>query len=288
MSETVILEVKQLSAVLKETQTPLIRGISFSIREGEVLGLLGESGSGKSLSSLAIAGLLPETIQAAGSVLLMGREIIGADEASLVKIRGRDVAIVFQEPTAALDPLMRIGRQIALPLKKNAFLRGERPGPAGLDKAVFALMEEVKLTDIKRIARSFPHEISGGQRQRAAIALALACSPKLLIADEPTSAIDASIQKQLVDLIYDVAVKRGIAVLFISHDVAVVHKIAHRIIVMKDGLIVEENTGDGIVNKPQNEYTRLLIKSARRLDLAAPSPLLSGETDQAPAAKAGV
>ncbi|GHV78133.1 hypothetical protein AGMMS49942_29540 [Spirochaetia bacterium] len=259
-----ILKVTGLTAALRNSHTPLIKGISFTLRRGEVLGLLGESGSGKSLTALAIAGLLPGAIYAGGSVLLNNREIIGAPERDLVNIRGRDVSIVFQEPTAALDPLMKTGRQIALPLQKYSGLGG-----AKLRDAVFALMEEVALSDIERIAASFPHELSGGQRQRVAIALALACSPKLLIADEPTSSTDASIRKQLVELIYDTAAKRGIAVLFISHDIGVVHKISGRIMVMKNGLIVEEGDGGEIIRNPQNEYTRLLVSAARKLSISA-------------------
>jgi peptide/nickel transport system ATP-binding protein len=255
------LKVTNLTVGLRGAGNLLLQGISFSVKPGEVLGLVGQSGSGKSLTSLAIAGLLPKTMQAGGSILLHGREIIGSGENELNKIRGRDVAIIFQEPTAALDPLMKIGRQIALPLKKYTGLRGTK-----LREAVLHLMREVKMTDIERIAQSLPHEISGGQRQRAAIALALVCSPKLLIADEPTSSTDASIQKQLVELIYDVAASRGIAVLFISHDIAVVHKIARRIMVMKDGCIVEEADSNAIVDNPQQEYTKLLIQCAKQLD----------------------
>ncbi|WP_043922703.1 ABC transporter ATP-binding protein [Leadbettera azotonutricia] len=265
--ERPLLEVRRLSVSLRNTQNTLIKGISFYINQGEVLGLVGESGSGKSLTSLAIAGLLPRTMYPSGSILLNGNEIIGARESSLVNIRGRDAAIVFQEPGYALDPLMKTGKQIALPLKKHSGLTGIK-----LHDAVLALMEEVKLSDIERIAGSFSHEISGGQRQRVAIALALACSPKLLIADEPTSSTDASIQKQLVELIHDTAAKRGIAVLFISHDIAIVHKIARRIIVMKDGTIVEEADGDALIKNPQHEYTKLLISSARKLSLGAKNP----------------
>jgi peptide/nickel transport system ATP-binding protein len=257
-----ILEVAGLHVKIRDTGVSLVRGICFSIKEGEIVGLVGESGSGKSLTSLAIAGLLPGALCAEGSVLLDGREIIGAGEKVLNGIRGRDVSIVFQEPAAALDPLMKAGRQIALPLKKFTGLGG-----AKLQRAVFSLMEEVRLTDIPRIARSLPGELSGGQRQRVALALALACSPKLLIADEPTSSMDAVIQKQLVELIRDIAVNRGISVFFISHDIAVVHKIAGRIMVMKDGLIVEDAPSGDIIAHPRNEYTGLLIRSARQLDL---------------------
>ena len=257
----VLLNVRGLRAYLAEK--PLLQDVSFSIGEGELVGLLGESGSGKSLTALAAAGLLPASIRGEGSILLLGHEIIGSEERVLNTIRGRDIAIVFQEPSAALDPLMNIGNQIALPLKKQASLKG-----AELRERVYALLEEVKLTEIRRIAGSLPSEISGGQRQRAAIALALAASPRLLIADEPTSSADAHIQKQLIELIRDTAKARGMAVLFISHDIAAVRSIAERILVMKDGRLVESGSTGDIINDPRHEYTRLLLDSARKLDRA--------------------
>jgi peptide/nickel transport system ATP-binding protein len=265
---SVVLSVTGLRAV-RQDQGLLLRGISFQIGEGEVVGLVGQSGSGKSLTSLAVAGLLPKTIRAEGSILLDGREVIGAGERALNTLRGSAVAIIFQEPASALDPLMRIGGQIALPLRKHAALRGLNLRGAQLRAAVFALMEEVRLTDIPRVAASLPHEISGGQRQRAAIALALSCTPKVLIADEPTSAVDASMQEQLTDLICQTAASRNIAVLFITHDIALVKKRAHRIMVMREGCIVEENTAGAIIDHPRHEYTRRLIAAARELENAA-------------------
>jgi peptide/nickel transport system ATP-binding protein len=259
----VLLDVTGLRACLADSGKPLLRDVSFSIGEGELTGLLGQSGSGKSLTSLAVTGLLPASIRVEGSVILAGHEIIGSGEGTLNTIRGRDVSMVFQEPAFALDPLMKIGRQIALPLKKHFGLRG-----AELRERVYSLLEEVKLTEIRRIAASLPSEISGGQMQRAAIALALAASPRLLIADEPTSSADAHIQGQLIELIQDTAKARGMAVLFISHDIAAVRKIAERILVMKDGRIVETGATENIINDPRHEYTRLLLNCARELDLA--------------------
>ncbi|MDR3145117.1 MAG: ABC transporter ATP-binding protein [Treponema sp.] len=258
-----LLNVAGLRAYLADSGKPLLRDLSFSVGEGELVGLLGQSGSGKSLTSLAVAGLLPGSIRAEGSIVLGGHEIIGAGEKVLNTIRGRDIAIVFQEPASALDPLMKIEKQIALPLKKHSRLSGTE-----LREKVYSLLEEVKLTDIRRIAGSLPSEISGGQRQRAALALALTASPRMLIADEPTSSADAHIQKQLIELIQDTAKARGMAVLFISHDIAAVRKIAERILVMKDGRIVETGSTENIINDPRHEYTRLLLNCARELDLA--------------------
>ena len=259
----VLLKVTGLGAYLTDSGKPLLQNINFSIGEGELVGLLGQSGSGKSLTSLAVTGLLPASIRAEGSIVLAGNEITGSTEGALNAIRGKDVSMVFQEPAAALDPLMKIERQIALPLKKHFGLRG-----AELRDKVYSLLEEVKLTEIRRIAASLPSEISGGQRQRAAIALALAASPRLLIADEPTSSADAHIQRQLIELIQDTAKTRGMAVLFISHDIAAVRKIAERILVMKDGCIVETGNTEDIINDPRHEYTRLLLNCARELELA--------------------
>jgi peptide/nickel transport system ATP-binding protein len=258
-----LLRVTGLKAYLADSGKPLLQNINFSIGEGELVGLLGQSGSGKSLTSLAVTGLLPASIRAEGSIVLAGNEITGSTEGALNAIRGKDVSMVFQEPAAALDPLMKIERQIALPLKKHFGLRG-----AELRDKVYSLLEEVKLTEIRRIAASLPSEISGGQRQRAAIALALAASPRLLIADEPTSSADAHIQRQLIELIQDTAKARGMAVLFISHDIAAVRKIAERILVMKDGCIVETGNTEDIINDPRHEYTRLLLNCARELELA--------------------
>jgi peptide/nickel transport system ATP-binding protein len=258
-----LLTVTGLRAYLTDSGKPLLQDLSFSIGEGELVGILGQSGSGKSLTSLAVTGLLPRSIRVEGSVILAGHEIIGAGEGALNMIRGRAVSLVFQEPAAALDPLMKIERQLALPLKKHSGLRG-----AELRERVYSILEEVKLTEIRRIAGSLPFEISGGQQQRVAIALALATSPRLLIADEPTSSADTQIQKQLIELIQETAKVRGMAVLFISHDIAAVRKIAQRILVMKDGRIVETGDTESIINNPHHEYTGLLLRCARELDLA--------------------
>jgi peptide/nickel transport system ATP-binding protein len=258
-----LLTVTGLRAYLVSSGKPLILNLSFSVGDGELVGVLGQSGSGKSLMSLAMAGLLPETIRAEGSIVLVGREIIGLGERALNAIRGKDVAIIFQEPASALDPLMKIEKQIALPLKKHSELTGRE-----LRRRVYSLLEEVKLTDIQRIARSLSFEISGGQRQRVAIAIALAASPRLLIADEPTSSTDAQIQRQLIELIQDTAKARGMTVLFISHDIAAVQKIAKRILVMKDGRIVETGLTEDIIHRPRHEYTKLLVNCAWKLERA--------------------
>ncbi|WP_031082072.1 ATP-binding cassette domain-containing protein [Streptomyces sp. NRRL WC-3549] len=249
--------------------TTLVDDLSLSLARGERLGLIGESGSGKSLTALAVLGLLPEGITATGSIELAGTQIVGAREEQLTRVRGRDAAVVFQEPLTALDPLMRAGRQLAEPLARRHGLRG-----SALKRAVVDALERVRLAEPDRIARSFPHEISGGQRQRVALAMALACEPKLLIADEPTTALDVSVQAEMLDLIDTLVRERDMAVLFVSHDLAVVARIADRALVMRKGRAVEEGAVLDLVRSPVHAYTKALVGSARRLE----SALNLGET----------
>ncbi|MER5750418.1 ABC transporter ATP-binding protein [Streptomyces sp. NPDC002088] len=257
-----ILDVRGLTIRTADGRT-LVDDLSLTIAPGERLGLIGESGSGKSLTTLAVLGLLPDGMTATGSVELAGTQIVGAQEKLLTGVRGQDAAIVFQEPLTALDPLMRVGRQIAEPLGRRRGLRG-----AQLKRAVAEALEQVRLPEPDRIARAFPHEISGGQRQRVALAMALACEPKLLIADEPTTALDVSVQSEMLDLIDTLVRERDMAVLFVSHDLAVVARITDRALVMKDGRAVEEGDVRQIVRAPRAEYTKALVDSARRLESA--------------------
>ncbi|WP_326589333.1 ABC transporter ATP-binding protein [Streptomyces brevispora] len=243
--------------------TTLVDDLSLSLARGERLGLIGESGSGKSLTALAILGLLPEGITATGSIELAGTQIVGAREKHLTRVRGRDAAVVFQEPLTALDPLMRAGRQVAEPLRRRRGLKG-----AALRRAVVDALEQVRLTEPDRIARSFPHEMSGGQRQRVALAMALACDPKLLIADEPTTALDVSVQAEMLGLLDTLVRERDMAVLFVSHDLAVVARITDRALVMRSGRAVEEGALLDLVRSPGHAYTQALVGSARRLESA--------------------
>ncbi|MFD8774651.1 ATP-binding cassette domain-containing protein [Streptomyces sp. NPDC059916] len=241
----------------------LVSGLGFSVDRGERLGLIGESGSGKSLTTLAVLGLLPDGMTATGSVELDGTQIVGASEKRLVDVRGRAAAIVFQEPLTALDPLMRVGRQLAEPLRRRRGLKGD-----ALRKAVAEALEQVRLPEPGRIARAFPHEISGGQRQRVALAMALACDPALLIADEPTTALDVTVQSEMLVLLDTLVGERGMAVLFVSHDLAVVSRVTDRVLVMKDGRAVEDGTVRDLVRAPRQAYTKALVDSARKLESA--------------------
>jgi peptide/nickel transport system ATP-binding protein len=245
--------------------TALVRDVSFSLDRGDRLGIIGESGSGKSVTSLAALGLLPDGLTASGSIRLDGRDVVGSTDAALRPLRGPVAQIVFQEPLTALDPLMRVGRQIAEPLRRHLGLRG-----AALKEAVAQALAEVALPD-PRIGRAFPYELSGGQRQRVAIAIALAARPRLLIADEPTTALDVTVQAGVLQLLERLVRDRGMALLFISHDLAVVSRMVDRIIVMQNGSVVEEGRVMQIVKSPGHAYTQTLVDSARALDSALDS-----------------
>ncbi|WP_055587797.1 ATP-binding cassette domain-containing protein [Peterkaempfera griseoplana] len=261
-----LLDVQGLS-IRTEDGRELVADLSFSLDAGERVGLIGESGSGKSLTTLAVMGLLPPGMTASGSIVLDApglprTEVLGARERRLLELRGRAATVVFQEPLTALDPLMRVGQQVAEPLRRVKRLRG-----AALRQAVRDALAQV-LPDPDRIARAFPHEISGGQRQRVAIAMALACDPALLIADEPTTALDVTVQEEILELLSTQVAERGMALLFVSHDLAVVSAVTERVLVLRHGQLVEEGGVEQIVHSPTHAYTRELVGSARQLESA--------------------
>lgn len=258
----------------------VLHDLSLSIKPGERLGLIGESGSGKSVAALTVMGLLPSSLTAKGRALVSdGKsepiDVVSADEGSLNRIRGDVVSIVFQEPLTALDPLMCIGKQIEEPLRRHQKLRG-----TDLADAVIAALEEVKINNPQRIAKAFPHEISGGERQRAAIAMALACQPSLLIADEPTTALDVTVQSEILDLLDSLVDRHNMSMLFISHDLAVVARITNSVIVLESGQVVESGSLRDILKTQTNAYTRELVASARKLDDALDLSSLKAQHDK--------
>ena len=238
-----------------------VQGMNLVLRAGEVTCLVGESGSGKSLAARAVLGLLPPRVGVtAGSIMFEGQDLTKATPAQLAKVRGARIGMIFQEPMTALNPLHSIGRQIEEVLSIHTPL-----DPRARREKVVALLADVHLPDPAQIARSFPHQLSGGQRQRAMIAMALALDPKLLIADEPTTALDVTTQAQILHLIHELQRSHGTAVLFITHDFGVVADIADQVAVLQRGVLVEAGSRDAVLNDPQHPYTQALLAAVPRL-----------------------
>ncbi|MFE6157644.1 ABC transporter ATP-binding protein [Streptomyces sp. NPDC056486] len=235
----------------------LVEGVGFTIRSGERVGLIGESGSGKSLTALSLMGLLPEGLRATGSVRLAGvdQDLVGADEARMSRVRGKEIAMVFQEPMTALNPTMRVGRQIAEVL----LIHRTTTDRASARAAAVELLDQVGLPDPAAAARAYPHQFSGGQRQRIVLAIALANNPALLVCDEPTTALDVTVQARVLDLIVRGVQDRGSALLFITHDLAVVATACERVMVMYGGRVVESGSVREVFTRPRHRYTQGLI-----------------------------
>ena len=246
-----------------------VRDISYDVRAGEILCIVGESGSGKSMSANAIMGLLPDYLAPqSGQILLRGTDLLQQDEARLQSMRGKDMAMIFQEPLSALNPLMTVGEQIAEVMRvHNAY-----PGEAR-NRRVLELLEFVGLPDPATLYHVYPFRLSGGQRQRVMIAMALALEPALLIADEPTTALDVTTQAQILALIARIQKEKGMGVMFVTHDFGVVAEIAHRVAVMERGELVEHGPAEQLLNAPQHPYTRRLIAAVprRRADAGSAS-----------------
>src|ERR1700742_2031699 len=245
----------------------IIDGVSLQVREAETLCLVGESGSGKSVTSLTVMGLLQKgsLVPSGGRIKLVGEEILGLSDRRLRQLRTTRMAMIFQEPMTALNPVVPVGRQIDEVLRVHTDLdaRARR-------QRILAMMEQVRLPEVERIFASYPHRLSGGQRQRIMIAMALVLEPKLLIADEPTTALDVTTQKQILTLIRDLQRDHGTAVLFITHDMGVVAEIADRVAVMRQGRMVETGALNDVLRKPTMDYTRNLLASVPSLVPRAP------------------
>lgn len=233
---------------------PLVKGVSLELEAGRIHGLAGESGSGKTLTSLAVLGLLPRQARTGGSILLGGEELLGLNRRALNRVRGKRIAMVFQDPSASLHPQLPVGRQLTDHMRVHLGLKGA----AARARAV-ELLETVQVPNPAAALGRYPHQFSGGQRQRIAIACALACDPEVLLADEPTTALDVTVQAGILKLLRDLAIERNLAVLLVTHDLGVMSAIADRVAVMKDGRIVELADRETLFRDPRHEYTRMLL-----------------------------
>lgn len=252
-----LVEIKNLSIRFPEEKGifEAVKGVSFEIHRGEILGVVGESGSGKSMSALALMGLLPKDADIfSGEILFNGRDLLKMEEDEWRKLRGSEMGMVFQEPMTSLNPVLPIGKQVGESLRLHTKLSENQ-----IREKVEEAMCEVGLTDVKRLCRAYPHELSGGMRQRVMLAQAMVSSPSLLIADEPTTALDCVVQAQILSLLRDIHEKKGTSILFISHDLNVVRALCNRVLVVYKGEIVEEGMTQEVLCHPRHEYTRSLV-----------------------------
>src|SRR3954465_3417980 len=247
----------------KEEPFQAVKGISFDIPKNSTVALVGESGSGKSVSAMSVLGLLPENAIVArqSQAIYGGRDLLKAPMSELQAIRGKDISVIFQEPMTSLNPVFTVGEQIAEVLRLHMGL-----GLRGANARAIELLAEVGIPNPQLRVNSYPHEMSGGQQQRVMIAMAIACAPKLLIADQPTTPLDVTIQKQILDLLASLQEKHHMSVLFITHDLGVVGEIADDVVVMQNGEIQEQGTVRDIFERPQHPYTKALLACRPRLD----------------------
>lgn len=238
----------------------ITHGVSFEIDKGGTVGLVGESGSGKSMTSLAIMGLLPKGAKAEGSVRFRGQELLGAGGGVMRKIRGAEIAMIFQDPLSSLNPYYTVGNQIV-----EAYRAHHRATRAEAHDLAVQAMERVGIPRVNETIAQYPHQFSGGMRQRIMIAMALVCKPSLVIADEPTTALDVTVQARVLDLIRELQDETGAGLLFITHDLAVVSNMTRDVIVLRDGEVQEQGTTRSVFTSPRSEYTRMLLKATPRL-----------------------
>ena len=266
MPKSELLSVQNLSISFYNNtiQSDIIKRISYTLNENEILGIVGESGSGKSVSSLAVAGLLPKKISKItdGKIIFEGQDLVKLSNKTFQNIRGKDIAMIFQEPMSSLNPSMSCGKQVLEILLQHTTLNKTEA-----KKEVLLLFKKVKLPEPNTVYNKYPHEISGGQKQRVMIAMAIACRPKLLIADEPTTALDVTVQKDIISLLKALQKEHAMSIIFISHDLSLVSEIANRVLVMYKGEIVEQGTAKNIFKSPQHIYTKALINSKPSLNV---------------------
>ncbi|MBH1939358.1 ABC transporter ATP-binding protein [Mobilitalea sibirica] len=241
-----------------------VRGVTFELHEGEVLAIVGESGCGKSVTAQTIMKLnpMPPARIVSGEIQLAGKNIVKATEKEMMNIRGKDVSMIFQDPMTCLNPTMQVGKQLTEAIRHHQNLSKE-----AAHKEALRLLELVNIPNVKQRAKQYPHEFSGGMRQRVMIAMALSCAPKLLIADEPTTALDVTIQAQIMDLLQEIKEKTNTAIILITHDLGVVASMADRVAVMYAGKVVETGTAEEIFYRPSHPYTRALLKSLPTVEM---------------------
>lgn len=264
-----LLEINDLSISFTNgaETSAVVKNVSFEIGRGEALGVVGESGSGKSMTSLAIMGLLPPKAQVSGSIHFDGQDLLELGGKAMRRIRGNRIAMIFQDPISSLNPYFTVGLQIA-----EAY-RAHRGGSRrDARKVAIEAMNRVKIRDAERRVDHYPHQFSGGMRQRIMIAMALVCEPELIIADEPTTALDVTVQAQVLDLISELREATGASMLFITHDLAVVSQVADRVLVLRNGEEMERGTVQDIFSNPQSDYTNALLDATPRLDDNLPAP----------------
>ena len=250
-----MLEIRDLHVKFHNRDREAVAGVSLSIQAGEILGLVGESGSGKTVTAMSVAGLLPrKQCDYSGEILLDGKELLHADRAELRNIQGGEIGVVFQEPQSALDPLMKIGPQVEEVLRVHTSLSREERRRRAVEA-----MAAVELPEAETVYEKYPHQLSGGMLQRAMIAAAVIASPKLLLLDEPTTALDVTVQAQILELLKKLNRESGVSMLFISHDLNVVRKLCGRVAVMQKGLLVEAGEAQEVFHHPRHPYTQRLI-----------------------------
>ena len=269
-----VLEIEDLSVrfATPDGEIPAVNAFSLALRPGECVGVVGESGAGKSQSFLAVMGLLASNARVEGRARFEGRELLGRPARELNEVRGSRLAMIFQDPMTSLTPHMRVGEQIA-----ESLLRHSKVSPAQARARALALLNRVHVTDAERRLDQYPHELSGGMRQRVMIAIALACDPVMLIADEPTTALDVTIQAQILQLLAELKRDQGMAMVLITHDLGVVAGIADRVAVMYAGRVVELGEVRQVLKTPRHPYARALLRSMPRVDEAADAPLVTIE-----------
>ncbi|MCS7199815.1 MAG: ABC transporter ATP-binding protein [Caldimicrobium sp.] len=270
-----ILEVKNLSVGSADGRV-ILKNLSFFLEQGEILGILGESGSGKSLTALSLLRLLPANLKIlSGEILFDGKDLVKLSSEELQHLRGKDISIIFQDPLSSLNPVLKVEEQLKEVLHHHLLIKGDTA-----KALILKTLREVGISDPEFRLKSYPHELSGGLRQRIMIAMSILCAPKLLIADEPTTALDLTLQMQIIELLKELNSKLGLSILFITHDLGVLRWLAKRILVYYQGQIVEVASTEKLFNKPCHPYTQLLFSSypgkekalpfSRRVDVADP------------------